>query len=60
MEMRIQGLAIECLRESAEYYLVQLFEDANLACFHRQRVTVDRKDMRFVRVIRGFKDPGRP
>lgn len=58
-EMRIQSLALECLRESTENYLVQLFTDAALCCFHRQRVTVNVKDLRLVRVIRGPEDPGR-
>lgn len=58
-DFRLQSAALECLRESSEAYLVQLFEDANLACFHRSRVTLDVKDVRLVQVIRGSDDPGR-
>lgn len=58
-DMRLQSLALECLRESSEDYLVQLFEEATLCCYHRSRVTLNVKDMRLVQLIRGPTDPGR-
>lgn len=58
-EMRLQAMALDCLRESSEDYLVQLFEDAVLCCYHRSRVTLNVKDMRLVQLIRGPTDPGR-
>jgi len=41
-----------CLQEAAEYYMVGLFEDANLAAIHANRVTVMNKDLRLCRRIR--------
>lgn len=57
--MRVQGMALDCLRESTEAYLVHLFEDASIACFHRNRVTAGVIDIRLVQLIRGPADPGR-
>ena len=39
------------LQEAAESYLVQLFENTNLAAIHAKRVTIFPKDMYFVRRI---------
>lgn len=58
-DFRLQTEALNCLQEASEQYLVQLFEDANLACYHRTRVTVDVKDMRLIQLLRGAADPGR-
>ena len=41
------------LQESAEGYLVGLFEDANLCSVHAKRVTMMRSDMQLARRIRG-------
>lgn len=58
-DLRMQGASIECLRESSEYYLTQLFEDASWACMHRGRVTLGAVDMKLILIIRGETDPGR-
>lgn len=59
IDYRLQSEALECIRESSEAYLVQLFEDANLACFHRTRVTLDVKDVRLVQCLRRSNDAGK-
>ena len=41
------------LREAAEAYLVDRFEDTNLCCIHGKRVTIMLKDMRLAYRIRG-------
>lgn len=41
------------LQESAEEYLVHLFEDANLCAIHGKRVTIMPKDIQLARRIRG-------
>ena len=40
-------------QESAEAYLVGLFEDTNLAAIHAKRVTIMPKDIQLARRIRG-------
>lgn len=57
-DYRIQSTALQALQESTEYYLVQVFEDCLFCCIHRNRVTVNDKDIRLVRHIRGINDPG--
>ena len=37
--------AIEAMQEAAEAYLVDLFDDTNLAAIHAKRVTITPKDM---------------
>lgn len=44
---------IDALRESAEAYLVSLFESSVLCCSHAKRVTVDARDMQLARRLRG-------
>ena len=39
-EYRFQSTALGALQEAAEYYLVGLFEDANLLAIHAKRVTI--------------------
>ncbi|KAL8278564.1 hypothetical protein RQP46_009056 [Phenoliferia psychrophenolica] len=39
-DLRFQSSAIGALQESAEAYLVSLFEDTNLAAIHAKRVTI--------------------
>lgn len=58
-DYRMQSVALECLRESSEAYLVQLFEDAKEACYHRNQATLKVKDMHLVHTLRGDADPGR-
>jgi histone H3 len=52
-DLRFQSTAILALQEAAEAYLVQLFEDSNLCCIHRGRVTIMPKDIQLARRIRG-------
>ena len=52
-ELRFQGAAIMALQESAEAYLVGLFEDSNLCTIHAKRVTIMPKDIQLARRIRG-------
>eukprot|EP00605_Chrysophyceae_sp_TOSAG23-4_P001191 GSChrysophyteH1.ASY1.ANO1.1300.1 assembled CDS len=47
------GSAVLALQESAEAYLVGLFEDTNLAAIHAKRVTIMPKDIQLARRIRG-------
>jgi len=41
------------MQESAEAYLVGLFEDSNLSAIHAKRVTIMPKDIQLARRIRG-------
>ncbi|KAJ1625966.1 histone-fold-containing protein, partial [Pavlovales sp. CCMP2436] len=52
-EKRWQVEALLALQESAEEYLVHLFEDANLCAIHGKRVTIMVKDIQLARRIRG-------
>ena len=58
--IKFQSDAIMALQESAEAYLVGLFEDTNLAAIHARRVTIMPKDIILARRIRGEtrKNPG--
>jgi histone H3 len=51
--LRFQGSAVLALQESAEAYLVGLFEDTNLAVIHAKRVTIMPKDIQLALRIRG-------
>ncbi|KAH8598056.1 putative histone H3 protein [Bisporella sp. PMI_857] len=51
--MRWQSQAIMALQESAEAFLVHLFEDTNLCAIHAKRVTIMQKDIQLARRIRG-------
>ena len=51
-ELRIEGNALLAIQESAEAYLVHLFEDANLCALHANRVTLRPKDMLLAARIR--------
>ena len=53
MDLRFQSVAILCLQEAAEAYLVGLFEDTNLCAIHAKRVTITPKDLQLARRIRG-------
>ena len=52
-KLQFQAGALLALQESAENYLVKLFEDANMASIHSKRVTVMPKDMQLARRLRG-------
>lgn len=56
--LRVQRAALDCLQESAELYLTQLFEDAYRCTLHRDRVTLIVKDYQLARYLRGKSDPG--
>ena len=51
--LRWQRLALECLHEGAEAYMVGLLEDANLLVIHARRITVQPRDIQLARRIRG-------
>ncbi|KXJ23015.1 histone H3-like centromeric protein cnp1 [Exaiptasia diaphana] len=55
-ELRWQVGALQALQESAEAFLVRLFEDANLCAIHAKRVTIMPKDIQLARRIRGRQD----
>ena len=48
VKMRFTKKAIQALRSSTEAYLLEIFEKANLACWHAGRCTLQPKDIRFV------------
>lgn len=52
-DMRYQGIALEALQESAEAYLVGIFEDTNICAIHAKRVTIFAKDMQLAKRLRG-------
>ena len=52
-DLRFQSVAILCLQEAAEAYLVRLFDDANLCSIHARRVTIMPRDILLARRIRG-------
>ena len=52
-EVRFQSQAVLALQESAEAYLVSLFEDTNLCAIHAKRVTIMSKDLQLAKRIRG-------
>ena len=52
-KIKFQSLAINALQESAEAYLVGLFEDTNLCAIHAKRVTIMPKDIQLARRICG-------
>lgn len=54
-EMRITPVALQALRDSAESYVVGLFEDVNRIVLNRNQVTIQVKDMQLAMYIRGHK-----
>ena len=48
-DLRFQSVAILCLQEAAEAYLVRLFDIANLCAIHTRRVTIIPKDILLAR-----------
>ena len=51
-DLRFQSSAILALQESAEAYLVGLFEDTNQCAIHAERVNIMPKDIQLARRIR--------
>ena len=52
-DMRFQSHVVFAMQESAEAYLVGLFEDINLCDVHARRVTIMPRDVQLARRIRG-------
>ena len=52
-DLRFASGAILALQESAEAYMVGLFEDTNLCAIHARRVTIMPRDIYLARRIRG-------
>ena len=50
---RIQSTALLALQEASEHYLVELFQNSQLAAIHANRVTVLPRD---IQLVRYFKD----
>lgn len=48
-DLRFQSAAIGALQESAEAYLVSMFNAANLCAIHAKRVTIMTKDIKLAR-----------
>ena len=55
-EIRKQCIAVEALQEAAEYYITNLFDDANLCALHAKRITLQPKDMQLAMRIRGERN----
>ena len=53
---RIQSAALSALQEASETYLTHLFNDTNLAAIHAGRVTIQPKDMKLARRLRGSRE----
>ena len=54
---KIESLAVKIVQESAESYVVSLFEAANYCAIHANRKTVQPKDFRLVEKIRETRLP---
>lgn len=52
--MRWAQQAMAAVQESAEAYLVHLFEDSLLCALHAKRVTLTKRDIQLARRIRGI------
>ena len=48
-DLRFQSVAVLCLQEAVEAYLVGLFEDTNLCAIHARRVTIMPKGTQLAR-----------
>ncbi|KAH9389168.1 histone H3.3 [Tyrophagus putrescentiae] len=53
VKVRFQDVAINGLQKAAEHHLVDCLKDANLCAAHAKRVTLQPKDIKLVRRIRG-------
>ncbi|KAK5716791.1 histone H3.1 [Elasticomyces elasticus] len=49
--LRFQKSAIDAIQESAEAFLVSMFEGVNLLAIHAKRVTIQQKDVELLRRI---------
>ena len=56
-DLRMRSQAVESLREAAEYFLVNFFEDSMLCAIHVKRVTLMPRDLVLLSRIRGRLDP---
>ena len=52
-DLRWQRSALEALQEASELFLVCMFEHTDLCASHARRITLQVKDMRLVRQLRG-------
>jgi histone H3 len=52
-DLRFQSGALLAIQEAVEYYLINLFTDANLCAIHAKRVTIMPRDIALARRIRG-------
>ena len=52
-EIKMQCITVEALQEAAEYYITNLFDDANLSALHAKGITLQPKDMQLPMRIRG-------
>merc|ERR1711907_699984 len=52
-DLMFQAQALLALQESAETYMVGVFEDTNLAAIHGKRVTIMPRDLQLARRLRG-------
>jgi len=48
-DLRWKDQALEAIQVASEYYLTQLFEDANLLAIHAKRITVMKKDIKLAK-----------
>jgi hypothetical protein len=55
---RFQSAAVQALQKVAEDYLIYLFEDAQFCVVHGKRITIQPKDIRLARRIRGEREDG--
>jgi hypothetical protein len=55
---RFQSAAAQALQEVAKDYLIYLFEDAQFSVVHGKRISIQPKDIRLARRIRGDRDEG--
>jgi histone H3 len=54
-DVSVRGDTFLCLQETVEDYLVNLFEDTQVACIHRKTITIKVKDIGLVKLIRKEK-----
>jgi histone H3/H4 len=53
-DLQMQSTALLALQEAAEYFMVDVFSDANLCVMHGKRVTIKAKDMVLACRIQGI------
>ena len=52
-DLQFKSVAVLCLQEATEAYLVRLFDDANLCAIHARQVTIMPRDIQLARRIWG-------